>query len=49
MMMMSDDDILWYMIDLDRISSRILSPLQWFNRHDNCPSQGDGFDEQVVL
>ena len=45
---MSDDDILGYMIDLDRISSRILSPLQ-FNRHDNCPSQGDGFDEQVVL
>ena len=50
----TDDKTLWtngdgLTADKDRLSSRILSPLQWFNEHDDCPTNGDELEHLLEL
>ena len=35
--------------DKDRISSGILSPLQWFDGDNDCPTKGDEFEHLLAL
>ena len=35
--------------DKDRVSSRILSPLQWFDGDNDCPTKGDEFEHLLAL
>ena len=50
----TDDTTLWtngerLTADKDRVSSRILSPLQWFDGDDDCPTKGDEFEHLLPL
>ena len=50
----TDDTTLWtngerLTADKDRVSSRILSPLQWFDEDDDSPTKGDEFEHLLPL
>ena len=44
----TDGTTLWT-ADKDRVSSRIMSPLQWFDEDKDCPTKGDEFEHLLEL